>query len=116
MGMVEDGDPRRNLDLMTDVMRDYLAARVEGISRSQTRPELISAAAPIHAHAAGLAEVMSRGDLVKFARERMSSEEARALGAQARTIVRRVEDYFVSLEKEKAEKAEKAAKREKRAA
>lgn len=116
MGLLESGDPERYVVLMTDVMRDYLAARVEGISRSQTRPELISAAAPIHAYAAGLAEVLSRADLVKFARERISSDEARALGAQARTIVGRVEDYFVSLEKEKAEKAEQAVKREKRAA
>jgi hypothetical protein len=114
MGLVESGDAERYVVLMTDVMRDYLAARVEGITRSQTRPELISAAAPIHAYAAGLADLLSRGDLVKFARERISPDEARALGRQARTIVRQVEDHFVSLEKEKAEKAKKAEKPETR--
>lgn len=109
MGLLESGEPERYLVLMTDVMRDYLTARVEGVHRSQTTQQLIAAAAPIHAYAAGLAHLLSRADLVKFARERISPDEARALGQQARAIVGQVEDHFVALEKAKAEKTEKRA-------
>lgn len=109
MGLLESGEPERYLVLMTDVMRDYLTARVEGVHRSQTTQQLIAAAAPIHAYAAGLAQLLSRADLVKFARERISPDEARALGQQARAIVGQVEDHFVALEKAKAEKTEKRA-------
>jgi hypothetical protein len=109
MGLIESGEPERYAVLMSDTMRDYLAARVESVHRSQTSQQVIAAAAPIHAYAAGLAQLLSRADLVKFARERISPEEARALGQQARAIVRQVEDHFVALENEKAEKAEKRA-------
>jgi hypothetical protein len=109
MKLLESGEPERYLVLMTDVMRDYLAARVEGVHRSHTTQQLIAAAAPIHAYAAGLAQLLSRADLVKFARERISPDDARALGQQARAIVQQVEDHFVALEKQKAEKTEKRA-------
>jgi hypothetical protein len=109
MGLLESGEPERYLVLMTDAMRDYLTARVEGVQRSQTTQQLIAAAAPIHAYAAGLVQLLSRADLVKFARERSSPDEARALGQQARAIVKQVEDHFVALEKESREKTEKRA-------
>ena len=109
MRVIESGEPDRYVVLMTDVMRIYLATRVESVHRSQTTQQLIAAAAPIHAYAAGLAQLLSRADLVKFARERISPDEARALGQQARAIVRQVEDHFVALEKEKAAKTEKRA-------
>jgi hypothetical protein len=109
MKLLESGESERYLVLMTDVMRDYLAARVEGVHRSQTTQQLMAAAAPIHAYAAGLAQLLSRADLVKFARERTSPDEARSLGQQARAIVRQVEDHFVALEKQKAEKTEQRA-------
>ncbi len=106
MKLIESGEAERYVVLMTDVMRDYLAARVESVQRSQTTSELISAAASVRPYAAGLEHLLSRADLVKFARERISPDEARALGAQARAIVRQVEDHFVALEKEKAETTE----------
>jgi len=109
MRLLESGEPERYVVLMTDVMRDYLAARVEGVHRSQTTQQLIAAAAPIHAYAAGLGQLLSRADLIKFARERSSPDEARTLGQQARAIVKQVEEHFVALEKAKAETPEKKA-------
>ncbi len=103
MRLIEAGEPEQYVALMTDVLRHYLAARVEGIQRSQTTSELLAASASVHPYAGGLAHLLSRADLVKFARHRVSPEEAQALGAQARAIVRQVEDHFVSLEKEKTE-------------
>ncbi|MFN2602058.1 MAG: hypothetical protein ABR582_04780 [Gemmatimonadaceae bacterium] len=106
MGLIASGEPERYAALMTDVMRDYLAARVENVQRSQTTSELIAAATPVRPYAAGLEHLLSRADLAKFARERISPDEARALGGQARTIVRQVEDHFIALEKQKAETTE----------
>jgi len=60
----------------------------------------------VRPYAGGLEHLLSRADLVKFARERISPDEARALGAQARAIVRQVEDHFVELEKQKTETTE----------
>lgn len=111
MRLIESGESERYVALMTDVMREYLAARVDGVQRSQTTPELIGAAAPVRPYAAGLEHLLSRADLVKFARERVSPDEARALGGQARAIVRQVEDHFIALEKEKAAAAETPEKR-----
>ena len=102
--LIETGEPERHVALMTDVMRDYLAARVEGVQRSQTTNEMLAAAAPIRPYAGGLELLLGTADLVKFARQRVSPGDAQALGAQTRTIVRQVEDHFVQLEKEKTEK------------
>lgn len=106
MGLIESGEPERYVVLMTGVMREYLAARVEDVQPSQTTSELIVAGASVRPYAAGLEHLLSRADLVKFARERVSPDEARALGAQARAIVRQVEDHFIALEKQKAETTE----------
>ena len=109
MKLIESGEPERYIAMMTDVLRDYLAARVESVQRSQTTPELIAAAAPIHAYAGGLATLLSQADLVKFARQRMTPAEAQALGGQARAIVRQVENRYIELEKEKKDNVEQRA-------
>jgi len=104
MRLIETGEPERHVALMTDVLRDYLAARVDGVQRSQTTNELLAGAAPIRPYSSGLEQLLWNADLVKFARQRVTPADAEALGAQARAIVRQVEDHFVQLEKEKAEK------------
>jgi hypothetical protein len=104
MRLIETGDSERHVALMIDVLRDYLAARVEGVQRSQTTGELLAAASPIRPYAGGLEHLLGSADLVKFARQRVSPADAQALGAQARAVVRQVEDHFVQLEKEKSEK------------
>lgn len=104
MRLIESGEPERYVALMTDVLRDYLAARVEGVQRSHTTSELLAAAAPVHPYAGGLEHLLRTADLVKFARQRVSPADAQALGARARATVRQVEDHLVQLEKETAEK------------
>lgn len=107
--LIETGEPERHVAMMTDVVRDYLAARVGGVQRSQTTPELLAAAAPVHPYAGGLATLLSQADLVKFARLRMAAPEAQALGGQTRAIVRQVENHYIELEKEKKDSAEQRA-------
>ena len=107
--LIETGEPERHVAMMTDVLRDYLVARVGGVQRSQTTPELLAAAAPVHAYAGGLANLLSQADLVKFARQRMAAPEAQALGGQARAIVRQVENRYIELEKEKNDSTEQRA-------
>jgi len=107
--LIETGEPERHVAMMTDVLRDYLAARVAGVQRSQTTPELLTAAAPVHPYAGGLANLLSQADLVKFARQRMGAGDAQALGGQARTIVRQIENHYIELEKEKKDSTEQRA-------
>lgn len=107
--LIESGESERYVAMMTDVLREYLAARVEGVQRSQTTPELLAAAGPVHPYAGGLANILSQADLVKFARQRIPPAEASALGAQARAIVRQVEDHYIELEKAKKEDKEQRA-------
>jgi hypothetical protein len=103
MGLIAGGDPDRYLALMTDVMRKYLAARVDQIIPSNTSTELLRAAAPIQHAASGLDDLLTRADLVKFARGHVTGAEATDLGARARSIVRSVEDHFIALEHEATE-------------
>lgn len=116
MRLIESGEPEQYVALMTDVMRDYLAARVEGAQRSQTTRELLAVAAPIRSRSAGLPQLLERTDLIKFARQSVSADDARAMGSHARSIVKSVEDHFVALEKEKTEKPSEVQPVEKRAA
>jgi hypothetical protein len=102
--LIEAGEPERHAALMTDVLRNYLAARVEGVQRSHTTPELIAATASVQAFAGGLAQLLSQADLVKFACVRIPPPDAQAVGDHARAIVRQVEDHFIQLEKAKTEK------------
>lgn len=103
MKLIESGEPERHAALMTDVMRDYLAARVPEIERSQTSAELISSAGRIHGVAGGLGELLWQADLIKFARAGVSADESTRLGMRARETVRAVEDHFVAEEQKKEE-------------
>lgn len=116
MRLIESGEPERHVAMMVDVMRCYLAARVEGMERSQTTTEMLAASTAIDAQAGGLAQLLGRTDMIKFARERVGADDARAMGSHARTIVKSVEDHFVALEKEKTEKTTPPPQEEKRAA
>jgi hypothetical protein len=116
MRLIESGDTERHVALMTDVVRNYLSARVEGVQRSQTTRQLLAAATSIEPHAAGLSQLLESADLVKFARQGASPDDARAMGNHARSIVKSVEDHFVALEKEKTENAAASERTEKRAA
>jgi hypothetical protein len=103
MELVRSGDPERHAALMSDVLRDYLAARVEEIDRSQTSSELLTNAGSIYTSAPGLGDLLWRADLIKFAKNTVGPDEADKIGATAKSIVRSVE--LAILEKEKEQRA-----------
>ena len=93
LGLVEAGERERFVALMVEVVRDYLARRVNGASEALTSTELLQAlraepTVPIHR----LAPMLAESDLVKFARAPVSAERARHLGDEAKAIVREVDE------------------------
>jgi hypothetical protein len=112
-----DRNPDQHYAAMVDVMRDYLAARVTGVRRSYTTRELLASMQLVSAAEQALPGLLERADLVKFARAAISSDEASAAGAAARSIADQVEVRIVAAERaEKAEKAESAEPKLERAA
>lgn len=103
MQLIQSGESGRHAALMSDVMRDYLAARVPEIDRSQTSSELLAAGSRVHGVAKGMGELLWRTDLVKFAGVRVEPDEAERLGTSARAIVKAVEDHLVEEEEARAE-------------
>ncbi|MEO7369078.1 MAG: hypothetical protein ABIZ36_14065 [Gemmatimonadaceae bacterium] len=108
MDLVAAGEPERHAALMSDVMRDYLAARAPGVERSQTSSELLASAGWIHSVAKGLGELLWRTDLVKFAAVRVDGEEGEKLGQSARSVVKAVETHLVEQEEKEAEEKQAA--------
>ena len=106
LGLIRAGEPERHAALMSDVMRAYLAARVDLIELSHTSSELLASAPQIHAHAPGLGELLWRTDLIKFANNSVEPAEADKLGAAARSVVRGVETWL--REQEEAAEAKAA--------
>jgi len=76
---------------MVDVTREYLAARVPGVRRSDTTSELLRTMQPRDGVESNLPRLLERADLVKFARASVSLEEARKAGLAMRAIVDHVE-------------------------
>ncbi|MEP6509412.1 MAG: hypothetical protein ABJC63_14400 [Gemmatimonadales bacterium] len=108
MGLVAAGEPERHAALMSDVMRDYLAARAPGVDRSQTSSELLASADWIHGVAKGLGELLWRTDLVKFAAVGVDDEEGEKLGQSARSVVKAVETHLVEQEAKESEEKQAA--------
>lgn len=98
--LVAAGERGRHVTLMTEVLRDYLAAVVEGASVAQTSNELATtlrrAGLGSYARCAAL---LSEVDLVKFARRSVSAERAAALGREARAIAEAVHQALTATEK-----------------
>ena len=112
MGLLEAGRGREYLALIVDVAREYLAARIPGVRRSDTTSELLRAMQPREGVEAELPQLLERADLVKFARADVTRDEAREAGLAIRAIVDHVEARL-NPESEPAKKA--AATREKAA-
>lgn len=106
LGLPDKDEGALHVALMTDVLRNYLAARAEGVRASHTSTELVAAARASGAldseWGAGLAELLHQSDLAKFAAWRVDSDRARSLGADARAVVERVESRLVEQETRKA--------------
>jgi hypothetical protein len=106
LGLPDRDEGALHVALMVDVLRNYLAARVDGVRASHTSIELVAAARASGAldpeWSAGLAELLHQADLAKFAAWRVDAAKARELGADARAVVERVERGFTEQEKRKA--------------
>lgn len=101
LGLLAAGERGRYVTLMTEVLRDYLAAVVEGASVAQTSTEL---AATLRRRGIGsyarCASLLSEVDLVKFARRPVSAERAAVLGREARTLAQAVHETLAAAEKQ----------------
>jgi len=89
--LLETGEPEEYFAAMVDVTREYLAARVPGVRRSDTTRELLRRMQPREGVEAELPRLLDRADMVKFARADAAQQEAREAGAQLRAIVDNVE-------------------------
>ena len=89
MRLIEAGEPGRHAALMTDVLRRYLAARLEPVSLALTSGELQAAvrSVPTVPHDA-LRLLFESVDPVKFANAPLAADRARAMGDDAKSIVR----------------------------
>lgn len=113
--LLEDGQYAEYYAAMVDVTREYLAARVPGVRRSNTTSELLRTMQPRDGIEAELPRLLERADLVKFAGADASLEEAREAGLALRAIVEHVEAR-VNPESEPAKRAAAAAAAKERAA
>jgi hypothetical protein len=104
MGLLESGRGGEYVALVVDVAREYLAARVPGVRRSDTTSELLRTMQPRDDVEAELPRSLERADMVKFARADMSVGEAREAGQAIRAIVDHVEARL-NPESEPAKKA-----------
>ena len=87
--LIEAGEPGRHAALMTDVVRRYLAERLASASLAQTSGELLAAVrgaptVPVDA----LRRLLDAVDPVKFGNAPLADERARAMGEDAKAIVR----------------------------
>ncbi|MEA2706249.1 MAG: hypothetical protein QOH22_1037 [Gemmatimonadaceae bacterium] len=111
MGLVEADRGPQYLALIVDVAREYLAARVPGVRRSDTTSELLRAMQPHDGVEAVLPGLLARADLVKFAGDDLAGDEAREAGRAIRAIVDHVEARL----NPESEPAKKVAARERAA-
>jgi hypothetical protein len=89
--LLEDGQYAEYFATMVDVTREYLAARVPGVRRSDTTTELLRAMKPGAGAEAELPRLLEQADLVKFARADTTLEGAREAGRILRAVVDQVE-------------------------
>jgi hypothetical protein len=92
MGLLEAGERGRYVALVTEVLRAYLARRIPAAGIGLTNGELLQALrtdprVPVEK----LAAVLRNGDMVKFARQSVSLDDAASVGQQARGVVAEIE-------------------------
>jgi hypothetical protein len=108
--LLEDGRYSDYYARMVDVTREYLAARVPGVRRSDTSSELLRTMQPRDGVEAELPRLLESADLVKFAQADISLADARNYGLALRAIVDHVEGRL-NPESEVAKRAAAASKR-----
>lgn len=87
--LVDAGEPGRHAALMSDIARRYLAARSAHASLANTSGELVAAlrGSPT-VPTERLQRLLTAVDRIKFAAAPVTTADARALGAEARAVVR----------------------------
>ncbi|HEX9564067.1 MAG TPA: hypothetical protein VF981_08855 [Gemmatimonadaceae bacterium] len=92
LGLVAAGERARHVDLMVEVLRDYLAASIPGVSTSQTSSEMAASLrrARLAPHSRCLS-LLTEVDLVKFAGRPLGADRAAALGREARAVANAAE-------------------------
>lgn len=116
LGLVAAGERGRHVALMVEVLREYLARQVEGADASFTTTELLTALRnDPRVPGNRLAALLSEADLVKFARRRLSPEQAAALGTDARSVATAVHEA-VEAEAERVRAADTETASQSRAA
>ncbi len=108
--LVDAGEPGRHAALMTDVLRRYLSDRHASLSLAHTTSELLTdvRAVPTVDYVSTRA-LLERVEPVKFAAAPISVDDARALGDQARAVVRTEHERAAALAAAEPEPAERAA-------
>jgi hypothetical protein len=89
--LLDAGGSAEYFTAMVDITREYLAARVPGVRRSDTTSELLRTMKPGDGSEAALPGLLERADLVKFARAEPTRDEAREAGRALRAVVDHVE-------------------------
>jgi hypothetical protein len=89
--LLETNQAADYLVAMVDVVREYLAARVPGVRRSDTTFELLNAMKPRDAVETELPRWLGEADMVKFARADVARSDAAEAGRVLRAIVDNVE-------------------------
>ena len=96
--LIDAGEPGRYAALMTDVLRRYLAERLDTASLSQTSEELLRAVSGVESVSyEALRELLGTVDSVKFAAAPIGAERARSVGEDAKAIVREEHDRSAAL-------------------
>src|SRR5690242_13752062 len=104
LGLVDAGERGRYVALMTEVLRDYLAARYPDAPLSLTSTELLAALRNERGIPnERLMRLLNETDLIKFARRAITADRARELGREARAIV--TQEHGTSQPAPAAEKA-----------
>jgi hypothetical protein len=108
--LIEAGEPGRHAALMADVTRRYLAERIPSAPLALTSRELLDAVRgiPTLSHDR-LAHLLGVVDPIKFGAAPIRADDARALGAEARAIVRAEHEQAQAAAAAAAEASRKAA-------
>jgi hypothetical protein len=88
LGLIDAGERTRYVALVVDVLREYIADRVNGAPLSMTSTEVLAVTQQARTVPQDrLLRILNEADLVKFARRPVSADRARDIGKEARAIV-----------------------------
>ncbi len=92
LALLDAGEGGRFVALAVEILRTYLSARIPDAALSRTTSELVVVMADdIRVPIATLLTLLEESDAIKFARRTVTPAHARALAADARSIVEQIE-------------------------